>query len=468
MGHETDPFYQGMPSQVRDAQWFEKLWVQMGYQGKTGIHLRRMHYRIDAQRDPVPLPRIIKEKGEVFEHYTLSNGCWFFLVDAGRAARYLGEVPFDAFVDRRNPDAEIHDFAGPTKAEFTWGVGEDEFDAHFSGFRGGSLPSFGSFNDLPNLLSWRESMDRIYLLEIWAEKSTQNDILVPICREHKVNLVTGLGELSITQVNELVANRIAAADRPTRIFYISDFDPKGILSMPQAVGRKIEWMLRNQEIALNVKMCPLILTPTQAETYDLPRNPIKKSENLKKRFEELYGEGAVELDALEALYPGELARIVNDALRPYSQASIEDWIDERYSDFESDIKDAEEIVLGSFQEEIYDLGERRKEIAENLQPLINELEEKRREIMEQVGEHSEEIEQLSEDWRELYGYVSEAMENVSISDGHANEIAEAIEGVSVEEEDENWLFDSSRSYQDQLEIWKRHKRGEFLESENIE
>ncbi len=46
----------------------------------------------------------------------------------------------------------------------------------------------------------------------------------------------------------------------------------------------------------------LPLTLDQVQYYQLPRTPIKETERRRGGFEGRYGEDAVELDALEALY----------------------------------------------------------------------------------------------------------------------------------------------------------------------
>jgi hypothetical protein len=58
---------------------------------------------------------------------------------------------------------------------------------------------------------------------------------------------------------------------------------------------------RGQEYAPNadIKLIPLALTRDQVITYQLPRIPIKESDGRRAGFEERYGAGAVELDALE-------------------------------------------------------------------------------------------------------------------------------------------------------------------------
>ena len=53
--------------------------------------------------------------------------------------------------------------------------------------------------------------------------------------------------------------------------------------------------------------------------YNLPRTPIKDTERRKDKFEQTFGVGATELDALEALHPGELARLLN--------AELDNWLD---------------------------------------------------------------------------------------------------------------------------------------------
>jgi hypothetical protein len=52
--------------------------------------------------------------------------------------------------------------------------------------------------------------------------------------------------------------------------------------------------------------------------YRLPGIPTKEGDSRAKSFIERFGDRATELDALEALHPGELAKIVREALEPYS------------------------------------------------------------------------------------------------------------------------------------------------------
>jgi hypothetical protein len=66
----------------------------------------------------------------------------------------------------------------------------------------------------------------------------------------------------------------------------------------------------------------VVLTERQCEQYRLPRTPIKEGDRRIDRFEEQHGEGAVELDALEALHPGELADILQQEIDRFHDGSL--------------------------------------------------------------------------------------------------------------------------------------------------
>ena len=278
---QNDPFYVGTPASVEQAQWFAALWQRFGYAG--GVHVRRVHYQTISQDPPVLMP-----DGTPYQN-TLE--CWQYLVGASKQARYLGLVDAYSFVDKRNPDAEGYAL---------W-ASDDVLEVSLPTMPDESLPDFPP---LPSVYFSQGRTPQAYRLEVWAEKSTMNDVLLPWCARYGATLQCGLGELSITAVTSFV-NRCKADDRPTVVLYVSDFDPAG-RSMPVAISRKIEFL--TVDASLQVMLFPVVLTPEQVKQYRLPRTPIKESERRGAKFEARFGEGAVELDALEALYPGELDR----------------------------------------------------------------------------------------------------------------------------------------------------------------
>src|SRR5258708_9790040 len=101
-----------------------------------------------------------------------------------------------------------------------------------------------------------------------------------------------------------------------------DLDRAG-KSMPWAGARKIEFLVRTLGLNVDVRVFPAVLTLEQIQYYSLPRTPIKETERRRVDFETRHGEGAVELDALEALYPGELQTVLSRYLDCYYDASLD-------------------------------------------------------------------------------------------------------------------------------------------------
>ena len=129
-----------------------------------------------------------------------------------------------------------------------------------------------------------------------------NDVLEPICRRYGVDLVRR--RLSVHHQRHYDASpTLPEHAKPCRIFYISDFDPASE-HMPVATARQIEYFHEKYAPDIEIKLIPLALTREQVIEYELPRTPIKESDRRKRGFEDRNGEGAVELDALEALHPG--------------------------------------------------------------------------------------------------------------------------------------------------------------------
>jgi hypothetical protein len=326
---QNDPFYTGTPGDWALADWFAGLWKLFNYQ--TKVHIRRVHYQIISQDPPVLLPN-----GKPYEN---TEECWSVLNLASKAARYLRLVDPAAFNDRRNPEALVY-------ASHR----ESEPEVRVYGRLYQSDVRLPDFPDLPTYSVSGYEAQQAYHLECWCEKSTMNDVLAPLCQRYGANLQTGLGELSITATLSLV-QRLRQANRPARIFYVSDFDPAG-QSMPVAVSRKIEYFVRTLGLDLDIRVFPVVLTLEQVQQYQLPRTPIKETERRRGGFEERYGEGAVELDALEALYPGELETVLSQYLECYYDTSLEERVQEAQAAFEQDLNTAWQQVVGRYAQDI--------------------------------------------------------------------------------------------------------------------
>lgn len=354
LARQNDPFYVGTPADLAQAQWFADLWEAAGF--TDGGHLRRLHYRCVSQEG------LMQPNGKPYEN---TEGCWGYLCQASKAARYLGLVDFAEVVDHKNPDPHLHLWPqAEGNARFEVVVPELADPSFFTNWRLEAGDWQHGFNP---------ATVQPYHLEVWCEKSTMNDALLPMCGRYHANFVTGEGEMSITAAWDLMG-RLRESGKPARIFYISDFDPAG-QSIPRAVARKVEWMASHTGLETEVKLCALVLTPEQVAEYGLPRTPNKKGENAKSEsakravqaraeaFEEKHGEGAVELDALEALHPGELGRIVREALGAYWSEEADAAMRESDRALQRAIRAEVDAVTGRYQEEIAALDAMREELA---------------------------------------------------------------------------------------------------------
>src|SRR6266511_4628699 len=115
LSENNDPFYIGPQRQIM-AEWFADLWDRLDI--SAGVHIRRIHYVVVSQAESVRMPDA--------KAYENTFACWCELKDASRDARYLGLVPIEAFVDRRNDEPIINLTAG-NEAEI--GISDDSLEA---------------------------------------------------------------------------------------------------------------------------------------------------------------------------------------------------------------------------------------------------------------------------------------------------------------------------------------------------
>jgi hypothetical protein len=208
-------------------------------------------------------------------------------------------------------------------------------------------------------------------IELWCEKTTMNSILLAIARERRLNVITGPGFQSLTGAWRLI-ERAKRSGRPVRILYISDFDKAG-QHMPVAVARQIEFIIRRNNLDLGIQLIPVALTHDQCIEYTLPRTPIKDSVKGKEAFEERYGEGATELDALEAIHPGELRRILLREIDRYSDPTFPDRMREAEQRLQDELDDIHADVVAPFEQEIAALTAAPEEIVARRDSEIDSL-----------------------------------------------------------------------------------------------
>ena len=401
---QNDPFYAGVAARLEAAEWFANLWGKLEI--KPGSHLRRIHYVLVSLAFP-------KANGEP---YLNTENDWHALGTASLAARYHQLIPDRALVDRRNDPPMI--FATPpslVRSASCSTVGE-------------KMPFHDEIDDTvlaPWLQVTAAQVPQPFLVEVWIEKSTQNDILEPLARRLGFNIQPGAGETSEVLARDAIARAIADG-RPMRILYSSDFDPGG-RSMPVALARKIEYWLSELNLDLDITIEPILLTPEQCAHYKLPRTPLKETEKRAAKFEERFGEGATELDALEALHPGEIAKIVEAEVCRYIDASLDARVKAANSAFQRRVDEAEEEVHERF--DISDFEDR-------IEELVTDFEAERVALQHEG----------SALWAKIAEQLKAAAPKFDPKDLPAPRRATPTESP---------LFDSKRSYLDQIDHYRK-------------
>jgi hypothetical protein len=98
---QNDPFRVDTPAGHRDGEWLATTATDLGL-GARRIHLRGLHYMVIGRPKPDGT------------QYTNTDEDWLWLAGkAGKAARWLGYIPFDQIVDQRNAVPAVRKFEPP-------------------------------------------------------------------------------------------------------------------------------------------------------------------------------------------------------------------------------------------------------------------------------------------------------------------------------------------------------------------
>ena len=438
MASQNDPFYI-MPAQAKQAEWFAALWAQFDL--PAGVHLRRIHYKLISQAAP-----LFMVDGRRYEN---TEACWQYLGGASKAARCLGLVDADAFEDKRNPDPVVTREYVPLNDPSVildwkqWGA--DIWD----------IPRINT--DLAADLYWKiprvecfgylqSDSGQPFHLELISEKSTMDDVIIPLCRDLRINYAPATGFQSITGVVAML-QRLRQANKPGVVFYISDFDPAGSF-MPPSVARQIEFWRTVYAPDLDVLLFPIVLTPEQVKHYQLPPIPIKDSDKRQDNFLAKYGvAGATELDALEALHPGELAKIIQKETLPYR--------DTVYALRAYKVREQANSAVSAQWSEIthpyrWRLDRLKEQAADVLDGYQNALETLRQEMDTKLKPIARELESL----RQAVKTEFEEFDPV-LPDRHESPIALPVQF--------DGLFDSRRDYLRQLKFYKHIETSSGME-----
>jgi len=374
----TDPYFVGTEKDYTDAQWAADLWDKMMAKRKKQLHLRGFHYWCMASRVKKPDGNFYTEPDPVKD--------WGFLLHAAQVARYLGIGKWENLVDLKHPVPS-------------------DYDNYFVG----SGLSQNGIVDIPKIVKGRidgliddilkqapryyESGYQMYHLEVWCEKQSMGFVIEPQCKKYNATYQPLVGQASVEKVNMSAERAIKAAQigKKVRVFYISDWDRYG-WSMVSAVARKLEFFIQNNP-DMDVKLTRLALNENQINKFNLPKAP-------------KHGEAVVELDALEAIYPNELGKIIDGALKPYY-------------DFDKPNKASVENIL---------MRQRAKQM---LKPLDETL--------------------------DLLRHAMKDIQNIDLSKAIDPDFVVPEPDYIIDDSDTNWVYDSNRDYFKQIKEYKKYK-----------
>jgi hypothetical protein len=346
LSSNANPIMVDQPYRLSRARWFFDLFEQ--FEMPVPFHIRRAFYRLVSQET-----EILQYNDVVFQN---TIDCFNTLCDAGRDARYLSLISTDDIIDRRNPAPVINFRAVSDTEAHTWAREGDIARSAFGIYY--APPTY----TLPETRYSKPTIGRPYHLEIWIEKSTANDILLPIGEEYGINVCTFVGEVTATACKDLV-DRAIKSERPVRILHVTDFDPASRLTMSVATAVKIDFIAKKSGHDLDIRLEPVALTEEQCSEYQLPRTPLKDSDRRTAGFEARFGTGATELDALEALHPGALRQILIDHIERYYDPNLDSEVEDATERNEGELSDIDDEVHEAFADEIADIERQRRRIA---------------------------------------------------------------------------------------------------------
>jgi hypothetical protein len=294
-------------AEYRDACWFADVWTKHCL---PGMHLRGIHYRLVSVGTVTMAAGVRPHEGRgrpaadpvldaICLPYENNAFCWLYLQKAALSARYHRLVDARDFEEHRSPKPEINTAWRETP---TPGI-ELPLEWPEDGFPQPEVTGYDYSN-----------ADQPITVEVVCEKSTMDDILAPLCRVLRVNYQPLTGMFSTTRLVEMLCR----AQKPAVVLYISDLDAAGC-NMPTAFAEALSYYQPIYAPHIDIKLKQIALTEAQVVRYGLPRNVIDKEKEspYNRQFRAEHPLGPCELDALEAIRPGELARLVREAVRPY-------------------------------------------------------------------------------------------------------------------------------------------------------
>lgn len=132
-------------------------------------------------------------------------------------------------------------------------------------------------------------------IELWIEKDALSSLFTKIAIRYTIPVIVCRGFSSISFLHNF-KNRLLQQDNKTPVMlYFGDLDPSGVEMLDS-----MKTTLRDELNISDIEFKRCALLKSDITKYKLPHNPaaLKKTDTRAKKYTELYGELAVELDAL--------------------------------------------------------------------------------------------------------------------------------------------------------------------------
>jgi hypothetical protein len=259
---------------------------------------------------------------------------------AGKAARWLGYIPFERITDNRNAEPFILHKARVIPQAFV-SIGIDV-----------TVPEIDDLEPRPAGRGFQPRQAFHFVL--FGEKASLEEVALPVARAKQADLYLPTGEISDTLLYR-IAKDANDDGRPLVMFTLSDCDPAGH-QMPVSIGRKLQALRDLLFPQLRFEVVPVALTVEQVSELGLPSTPLKETERRASRWREAFGVEQTEIDALATLQPDVLREIIEQAFDPYFDHTLEgrvaeaeaEWLREAQAAIDDQIDPA---VLTALREE---------------------------------------------------------------------------------------------------------------------
>lgn len=420
LSRSHDPFYV-IPDGSREqlAHWFVDTVVPLGirlFGTVDDVHHRRLHYTLGTTGAPNHL-------GEPYRLSTPRS----VLSSASSAARALGLLDDVRLADHRHRDALGHLYAmrEPPQPEIVAdGEGWVERLPTISAPSDTADSDAGSFRAEGYEHSHADEATGLYVI---VEKSTVDDVLEPVCEALGITFVPQVGISSNVFIEALI-DKIEGEGRPARIGYVADLDAGGGV-MPRHVSRMIQHARATGRLTVDVALDRIALTWEQVITHRIPL--ADKDLGDRRQWDH---PGRVELDALVVVAPtGTLEGIVRDWAEPY-----------RSGELRAELADAEAEADETVEREWDDHTERWRRRAARLDSIRRRVIARHAETFALLDTYNADAERVARLVERLDGELDELVASFDPTLPERPEPDEVLDDVS------GWLFDSERSYLDQL------------------